>query len=903
MTALESLQSAFDSHDSGRHAEAEQKLESFLADYGSSAEAKPYLEQVVGALALSQLQQKKFGDALPNIERYLKEFPQGSRAEELAFWLGLCHLKEGQPARAQEAFAAFLARHPASSRAPDARFSALLCLFAQEKFKDLAAAAEQEIPKLPPELASQAGILQLYAFQQTGQDGPALKLAMAFDPAAEGTAKVAAYHLLTLNLGNSLLEKGKYRQALLALQRVWPKARILARQQGRRQELQARLEKNQAAPRPDAFETEKLHTLLAQIEGDIAQLEKIPDYDAGLNLRIAQCFLRLERYPEARLVLQDMVARLPDSDLLAQAHHQMLACLARMERWEAAIEAADAFSRRFPQHKLLPPSLYFKGEAAMRAHDYPLAAATFLDLEKRFPDFQQAERAHFLAGYSTLMMDRNPEGIALLEEHLDRYPKGGLREQAVFWRAMGFHFGKRYAESREALAAYLKDYPRGRYADEADFRRAQALFNQKQFTEAYKEFDAFLKAHPESPLADEARNQLGDSYLALGEVDRGISSFQQVTPREGRMYDYAQFRIGAAYKALEDFPKMRDHYEAFTRQRPQSPRLTEALAQIAWVDRRNGDLEKARNLYWQAIREHGDDPEALGVEDMLQALARMYKAPDERRRVLAEFADLAQEAGAGKPTLAARCHWIRGALLAKEQPEEARRHLLRVAETEPRKLSPLLLADAGDALRDSGQAARAELLYTTLLSWHPRSLFKDRAYAGLGLAAAAEGKAKEALARFAQFEQETVQSPLLASVLRAKATLLLERGAHGEGIRELEKLVELPASKGLARVEALYQIGETYLKQDDPKKAIPYFQRIYVMYGRWPGPVAKSYWESGQAFEKLSMREEAVNTYREFINNTHLNGTPEYAKARQRLRDLGQPDTPALQQPPALQPS
>lgn len=900
-TAAESLQSAFASYDSGKPEEAEQKLSAFLNDYGTSPEAKPYLEKVVGALAMAQLQQKKFGDGLPNIERYLKEFPQGSWTEELAFWQGFCHLKEEQPAKAGEKFAAFIAKYPENPRVPDVRFGALLGLLAQGKLQELAAAAEREIPKLSPELASQAKILRLHALQQTGQEGPALELAAAFDPAAEGSPKVAAYHLLTLNLGNILLEKGEYRRALLALQRVWPKARLLARQQGRLQDLQARLDKARAADRPDAFEAGKLEGLIAQIQGDITQLEKIPDYDTGLNLRIAQCFLKLERYPEARLLLQDMVARLPDSELLAQAHYQMLACLARMERWEASLEAADAFARRFPENKLLPHTLYFKGEAALRAHAYPLAADTFLDLEKRFPDFQQAERARFLAGYATLMLDKNPEGIALLDEHLKRYAKGGMREQAVFWRAMGFHFNKQYAEGREALAAYLKEYPKGRYGAEAHFRRAQALFNQKQFTEAYKEFDQFTQDFKESLLADEAFNQLGDSYLALGEVDRGIEAFRRVANRDARMYDYAQFRIGAAYKALEDFPRMRAHYEAFVRERPKSPRLTEALAQIAWVHRRGGDMEKARGAYWQAVREHGDDPEALGVEDMLQTLAKLYKAPEERRRLLAEFADWAEESGAAKPTLAARCRWIRAQLLAKSQPDEARRELLRAAEAEPRKLSPLLLADAGDALRAAGNLERAGLFYKTLLSWYPRSLHKDRAYAGLGLAAAAQKKGREALDCFAQFEKETVQSPLLASVLRAKADLLLERGDQAGGIRELERLIELPASKGLPRVEALLQIGEVYLGQGDPKRAIPYFQRIYVMYGRWPEPVAKSYWESGQAFEKLSMREEAVNTYKEFINNTHLDGTPEYPKARQRLRELGHPDTPSFQQPPATQ--
>lgn len=88
-------------------------------------------------------------------------------------------------------------------------------------------------------------------------------------------------------------------------------------------------------------------------------------------------------------------------------------------------------------------------------------------------------------------------------------------------------------------------------------------------------------------------------------------------------------------------------------------------------------------------------------------------------------------------------------------------------------------------------------------------------------------------------------------------------------------------------MEALARLGDAYLKIGQPEKAVPCYQRIYVMYGRWPEYVAKAYWQSGQAFEKLSRLPEAAATYREFLERGDLSGYDEYNVAKQRLNELG----------------
>lgn len=888
-TAEELLVAGAAAFSAGNYAAAESAFTRFLGDYGASPEAAPQLERVLRLTGVCQIQLGRFEPALETIQRYLREHPRGEKAEEFAFWAGVVQLKLGEGPRAFAAFEQYLQHHPSSPRAEDARFNLGLALLRQDKFRELADHYAKNAPQRP-DLRWQAALLRVHALAESGALDQALEALAAADPLGPGADTLASYHLLALNLGNLLMESGQPRKALSAFQRVWSRTRIATRQKTRLEAVQAEIARQAADPRSaGSYEAARMRETAARIAAELERMEKIPDYDTALQFRMARCFIELERHREAWLVLGRMAARLPDSDLLAQADAARAVCLVRMERWGEAVEAADAYARRFPESKSLPDVLYLKAESQMRLLEYAGAHATFTDLARRFPGHAQASRADFLAGYALLSQEKNAEAEKHFDALLERAPQGSFAEQAAYWRGMAIHFAKDYPRSREAFGKFLEDHPRsGRTADAA-FRRAQALFNQKQFTEAYKELEAFLKKHPGSLPFDEACNLLGDCYLAMGEIERGLEAYARVSGRDARLLEYGLFRKGQALKAQEDFEGMRDHFQKFIQERPRSPRLSEALAQLAWAHRRLDRPEKAREIYWKALAEHGNDPEAAAVEDMLRTLGRMHREPSERQAFAARLSDLEAEAAAeGRATLAARALWMRAQLAAPTDPELAVRLRLRAAEIQdPRQLSPLLLADFGDALRGAGQAQKAETYYRTLLTWYPRSLLKDRAYAGLGLLARSQGKDKAALDHFARFEREAAQSPLMAEVLRARADLLVERGQVDDAVKDLEAVLALPAAKGRPWVEALYRIGEIRLKQGDPQRAVPYFQRIYVMYGRWTDLVAKAYWQSGQAFEKLNMPAEAVKTYQEFTGQQHLSGTPEFGKAQERLRQTG----------------
>lgn len=887
-TAEEVLNQADAAYVGGDYARAESLLTQFIADFGTSKEIHLVLERVTSTLAFAQLRQKKYDAALENIEKYLAKYPEGKSVEELSFWQGLCLFKDGQAEKAIAALKKHCTQFPQTSKFLDAQMIIGAALLSDDKFKEAAAHFDQLAQRAPPALIGRARTFQLHALVQLADIPAALALVKSLETQARDFDTVAVYHLLTLQLGDLLREKEQTRDALYCFQRVWPKDRLIQRQEQRLALLEQ--DATRADQLKDAARSFQLQEITGQIRGELEKLRKLPDYDSALKLRVAECFYELERFREAALMLGEMIKRLPDGPLLEQAHYRLLTAFIEMERWDEAAISAENLVAHFPQSKLAPQALYLQGEAHQRRPDRPAAIASFQRFLEKYPEFPQADRATFLLAYNHLMLDQNDDAMKVFAEQLKKYPQSSLREQTVYWNAMALYFGKRYEEARAALTEYAKAYPKGLYQGEATFRRAYCLYAAKNYNDAYKELEAFLRDYKDHERSTEALVVLGDTYFALGEIERGIASFEKVPKDVPRFYEYSYFQIGKAYRLLEQPEKMLAHYQAFLKTNPKSTRVVEAMHWIAWVYRQDNKLDEAQKLYWQGLETYGNDPAAIAVEDMFSGLSKLYKGETERAQLLGKLRDLTETAQTKKQnTLAARTLWAQSLLSKKAEPERSRALLLQAgALVQPTEISPRLLADIGDAQRESGQADEASMTYNGILQWFPRALQKDRAYAGLGLLAAQQNKERAALDYFELFERETVQSPLQAQVLKAKANILLARRDYVGAIAEWEKVLKIPTAKGLAWVEALAQIGDCYMALNKPDKAVPYYQRIYIMYGRWTNYVAKAYFQSGQAFEKLNRRPEALNTYKEMVSKAELNQTEEFPKAKARLQALGE---------------
>jgi tetratricopeptide (TPR) repeat protein len=351
------------------------------------------------------------------------------------------------------------------------------------------------------------------------------------------------------------------------------------------------------------------------------------------------------------------------------------------------------------------------------------------------------------------------------------------------------------------------------------------------------------------------------------------------------------FKIGRAYKLTEQYDKLRAHMEQFQAGNARNPRVAEAIYWIGWTYKQAGEPEKAREVYWKAITDYGNDPTIRSVDELFPAVAKLYKGEEEQTQYYARLRDLREEADtSGKKTLAMRALWAQAAALRKKDPAQSQAILVDASSrVNVQSTNPLLLADFADALLAAGKEKEGEQMFRDLVKWNPRAPQKDRSLATLGQIEAKRGNEKAALAQYDRFERETMGSRLFGQVMLAKAELLTTRGQSAEARAALEKLLAYEYSSGQDKAKALFLIGEGYMKEGKPDKAIPYFQRIYVMHGRWRDWVAKAYLRSGEAFEKLKDEPSARRTYQELTESEDLSQFKETEQAGQRLKALGGP--------------
>ena len=92
--------------------------------------------------------------------------------------------------------------------------------------------------------------------------------------------------------------------------------------------------------------------------------------------------------------------------------------------------------------------------------------------------------------------------------------------------------------------------------------------------------------------------------------------------------------------------------------------------------------------------------------------------------------------------------------------------------------------------------------------------------------------------------------------------------------------------RGRPHARALGGLARIEMEEDNAKRAIPYWQRIYTLYRAYPELVAEAYWQSAQLFEAIDDPIAAYNTVAELLRDERLKDYPEYAVAAADLDRL-----------------
>ena len=465
---------------------------------------------------------------------------------------------------------------------------------------------------------------------------------------------------------------------------------------------------------------------------------------------------------------------------------------------------------------------------------------------------------------------------------------------------------------REALKTFSilnKEFPKSKFIDRAIFYSAEAAYGLGETNEAIKFYDRLL-ALPnvsDSPLRCDALYARGVAYEDLDQIDKAISSFQQllsscdradlITDVHLRMGDAAIMRkeadkaIASFDSAMKSAESEDDVAYALFRQAfalVQAKRPTEAAAKYeqlldkfpksryaatarlasAQSAYRGGEMGVAEKRFREVLRQ--DNVEA--ATEAAHWLARMRLAggkPVEAIRIAKQRIDDGLE-GAFATSL--RLDHAEALSMDPQTVKESTdlfEAIYRESPTDP--LAPRALYNAAFSAMQSNQAKRASALATEFLKQFPKdTLTPDVSYI-LAEASLLMGDPKQAAETYQTLLERVpadsnLQRPLW--VLRAAATSNVAK-TFSDTIELLRN--EISSLKEPFQVaEAQFILGEAYLMSKKPSDAASAFDASAKAAPKWPR-AAEAKVLQGQALLAAGNEDAAKGTWEALIKSESKN--------------------------------
>ena len=244
-------------------------------------------------------------------------------SEQLRFWRGVCLFRTDRIIEAQQAFGEFYAEESHDyERRMEAMILFGMAYLVQGEFVEANDFFRDRMVQLMPgrdsEIRGRIAVLQLHALMEAGEHERALVHLKRWFPRMHEITQLAAFQSLALKLGAYFLDQEDFYACIQALQRIWPRQRLLKHQRRLLLDLDER-HTGMKLRRANQDAIHKIEGMITRLRREIENFEAIAHFDSALRLRLAMAYQGVERFREAGLILEEILARMPDDPMVEQA--------------------------------------------------------------------------------------------------------------------------------------------------------------------------------------------------------------------------------------------------------------------------------------------------------------------------------------------------------------------------------------------------------------------------------------------------------------------------------------------------------------------------------------------------------------------------------------------------------
>ena len=591
----------------------------------------------------------------------------------------------------------------------------------------------------------------------------------------------------------------------------------------------------------------------------------------------------------ALLQFTKSVDEYPEGKMLEDAIYMKFSTQYMLEKYQGSKETISSYLKKYPDGKYVANALYYKAMCHASTGEWDEALKTISEVIERFPqateNFVEVDEAFFQKGWILSQMEKWSDAVENFETFLERFKESRLRPEAMYHLGVALNKADQFDKAKAVMESISKEYPDHYIAPLALYQVAVMYFEKEDFPHMAVAIEKLIQAYPEDRIVI-------DGYFWLGWISKKDTDYD---------------------KAIENFKKCLEFD-------PKNERAPECMLSIAQSYNEKAkamglptvlpDEKRAvyRSLLLKAARafevlmsNYPDSDQTLssvpGIAGDIFDLVR-FRQMTEADAV--DYFKKAETRHKDDPGVRAQLLFSMGSFLMKNNDKEkALAAFKKSLATDPDvRLSPVMLSEYAEALKDADSLEQAENIYDKIIVDYaddPRAL----APAWFGLAdikyrennfEAAKELFEKVLKEFPWYEQGKQGRVKLATILERNKNYTEAEKMFEEVWKQEKGEARLGAMLGVSRCQLAQariakKAGRTAAWRENIKVADENLTKIIVLFEAYPEYVSEALWIKGQAYELLGDKQKARETYSRLVLKYKKYKWVKLAK--ERLNELG----------------
>jgi TolA-binding protein len=531
-----------------------------------------------------------------------------------------------------------------------------------------------------------------------------------------------------------------------------------------------------------------------------------PSFESDrINFYMAECYFKAGKYQEALSRYNSIKSK--DDEFVKQILYSKGYCFFNLGNYSNAASQFSEFIDRYPNDSRVTDARLRLADSYFGSKNFAAASAMF---KKLFQSGQYSSDDPYTYYQYAQALYKSGESEAAVKEFQtlqQKFPKTVYGENSLFTIGFIRFQNNDYKNAIEDYRNVLLVYKNSSLAPVVYYSIGDAYFNLEMYDSAIVNYQKVLVKYPSSDYVFDAVNGIQYSYVAMGKPDNAINLINGFVAQNPNLKfsDQIYFKKGEIYYSQRDYKNAKISYQEFIAKYPNSPLVPEAYY---WLGKSSQNLKEDQEaiFYFNKVFEiyPGSESAAVSVIE----LGKMYDATGNYQASI----DLMEKAS----------------VVLKDSPR-----------------LPEVLFIKGTAYIKADDVQKAYATFEELATYHPETLFADKAKIEMGLIDLAAGRYDVAEKNFLEVAQKRTD----------------ELGASSQ-----------------------YYYGLSLYDQDKTTDAISALVRIRTVYSIYDEWMVKSYLLLGDCYVKLGDNRKAEEMYRAVIANHKTDQFGE--EARKKINQL-----------------